>query len=416
VSALDLTLEAFHDAEYSSNLGRTTTDEDEGWILQPGARVTVDHENQALAVGATYDGRRRFYDDSSYDDDTTVTGSGHIEWEPIENVLTLDASNSRTESTIRAREALSPENRQEISTTVAGGTLSIPSVGAQHFDLAYHYDFYNTDETASDSVAQTGTASYVIPISVSKRVQLNADRSRVEFDSDLSPDYVAYVGELQFVSEGTDFELDTAAGYTEVDRSDGRDNTSGATGHLNLVWHPSADATLSLTYARAFDSRSPSRFIGIPNLGEEVTDDSVLDEVYVSDEASLGWSQVFGRNQLTVGTRYENIDYEDVDDDQESVGVNVSIERRLRPTVRGVLYTDLSRTEFDVDGRQDDDWNSGVRISWEGFRRLTIALTAAYSSRESDNESSEYDEWRGVLTLAYRLIGPRSSGAPTTAR
>ena len=69
--------------------------------------------------------------------------------------------------------------------------------------------------------------------------------------------------------------------------------------------------------------------------------------------------------------------------------------------------------KFDADGRQDDDWNSGVRISWEGFRRLTLALSATYMKRDSDDDTSDYDEWQGVFSIGYRLIGPRTVGAPS---
>jgi len=407
--ALDLTLEAFHEAEYSNNIGRTSTNEDDGWIQQPGFRFSANQDSSTVSAAANYDARRRFQG-NGYDDESTVTGSGNIEWRALRDLLTLEASNYRTESTISARGSLAPGNRQEISTTRAGGTLKLPSFSQQHLDLGYHYDFYSTDETASDSTTEIATASYVIPFSETRRVALNANRSDVDFDNDLSSDYVSHEGNFQFVTSGADTELDVALGYTEVDRSDGRDNTSGMTGHLSFDWHVRADATASLTYERAFDSRSPRYAVGIPIPGEEVTDDSSLDEVYVSELASGTWTQVFGRNQLTVGATYQDIDYEDVTSDQESTGLNLSIDRRLTPSVRGSLFTYLDKTEFDVDGREDDDWNSGVRLAWEGFDRLTISMSATYFERSSDLASAEYEEWRGLLAITYRLFGKRVPG------
>src|SRR5262245_12238144 len=161
-SALELSLEAFAESEYSSNVNRGNNVEDDGWVHSPGAALAVDHESEAVTIGANYSVRRRFYESDAFDDDTSAVGSGSIDWRVLPEVLTLDASNTRTESTINPRGSLAPGNRQDISSTVAGGTLSLPSFGRQHLDLGYHYDFYSSEETATgDSLTQRASAAYV---------------------------------------------------------------------------------------------------------------------------------------------------------------------------------------------------------------------------------------------------------------
>jgi hypothetical protein len=413
--ALDLTLEVFHDAEYSTNLARssgTTTEdvddeEDGGWILQPGARLGLTHDTPNITLSGDYDIRRRLYQEDGYDDDTVATGTGSLTWRALPDRLIFDVSNSRTETTIDSRDPFAPDNRQVTSTTAAGATLQIDSFGAQFLSLGYRYGWQNTNETDSDSETQTGTLAYVFPLSSMRRVQINGVVSDEDFDDELTPDTTTYGGDLQYVSTGATIDVDMALGYTLVDRELDRDDVDGITGRGSFVWHVSSVTSASLTYAHAITSETPDALTGIPDFGEEFDENSGLNEVYTSDDVGVSFSTEVGRNRVTLGATYRKLDYEDVPNDEETAGASFSIERRIRPTVTGSLFSSISRTEFDIDDRQDDRWDSGVRISWEGFKRLTIALSGSYFQQESDDEFNDYDEWRGVISLGYRLIGAR---------
>jgi hypothetical protein len=413
---LDLTVEVYHDAEYSTNLGRTSgsgaapiddEEEDEGWIQQPGVSVITAYDSPSLMLDGNYDIRRRIYDDSAYEDDTVVTGSASIAWEAIANRLTLDASNTRTETTIDSRDPFAPDNRQVTSTTSAGATLKIDSFGSHFVNLGYHYELDNTDETDSDSRVHRGDVSYVVPLSEVRRVQLNGSIFDEDFDDDLTPDTTTYIASLQFVSTGASVEYDVEAGYTITERELDRDDVDGVTGRGRLALELSSVSTFTLAYAREITSDTPSSLAGLPDPGEEFDDNSYLNEVYTSDDASATFATEIGRNQVTLGASYRTLDYEDVDADEDATGATLSIERRLRPTVRGSLFSSFYQTEYDLDGRQDDQWNSGVTLAWEGFRRLTLSTSVSYFQQESDDEADEYDEWRGLISIGYRLIGPR---------
>ena len=401
--AAGLSLELFDDFEYSTNIGRTDSERDEGWSQQPGVHVGADHQSPSVTLGADYDARRRMYFVDDYSDDSSVTGYGNVVWRALPDRLTLDASNTRTETTISARTALAPGNRQEASTTTAGGTLNIGSFGPQHLDLGYHYELYSTDETASDSITQIASAAYVIPLATNRTVQLNAKRSDVDFDNDTSADYIADVAELQLIANTSDVDFDTSVGYTVVDRKEGREDVDSMSGHFKLVWRVLSDATATAIYTRAFGSQSPRALVGIPQPGDEINDDSGIDEVYISDDGELSWTQGIGRNQVSLAFIVHNVNYEDVPNDQRTKGVNLSIERKLRPTLTGTLFTGFYQTEFQTDGREDDDWNSGATLSYDGFRRLGLGFQTYYFQRTSDERLSEYTEWRAVFSIRYRL-------------
>jgi hypothetical protein len=179
------------------------------------------------------------------------------------------------------------------------------------------------------------------------------------------------------------------------------------TGRGSVTWRLSSVTTAAFAYAHQITSDTPSALEGIPDPGEEFDDNSQLNEVYTSDSVNATFKTEVGRNLLTLGASYRTLDYEDVDTDEDNVGAVVTIERRLRPTVRGSLFSSIERTEFDIDGRQDDRWDSGIRLDWEGFRRLTLGAAVSYYQQTSDDEFDEYDEWRGVVSIGYLLIGAR---------
>src|SRR6185436_12538720 len=125
----------------------------------------------------------------------------------------FDFSNASTQTTIDARTQDVPTNQQITNTATAGATLTLDGPSDHSIDLHYDYSIVTAQRTGTDSKRQTGTASYIVPISPERHIQLNASYGDVNYDSSQSIDYISKSADLQYVSTGGLIELDTSVGY-----------------------------------------------------------------------------------------------------------------------------------------------------------------------------------------------------------
>ncbi len=412
--AFDLTLEVGDAIEYTNNTALTPNNEISEWIQTPEAAVTIKHDSDALSASADYSVSHSIHQRDTFNDQTNTVGNGLLTWRAIPDRLTFDLSNANTLTTINSQAADTPTNQQVINTTIAGTTLTLPGYGSHKIELHYDYSWVNAHDTMTDSKRQTGTAAYIIPLSTVEQIQLNASTSDVKFDnSKLSPDYVSYSGNLQYVRGGDWIEVDTQMGYTVFDRTQGAKNASAITGDLNLTWHVSEVTTVKASYARSLEDQSQDLATGIPAFGQTVTENTNVTTPYTLDATSLSFTTPLGHNIVDLTGYIDNQEYENgsqnfptTQPDQKTKGVTLGISRPLRPTLNARMFGDFSTTDYKDNGNQHN-YDAGLRFDWTRWRDLTISAGTFYRKRTSDIATDEYTEWVGSISLMYMLIGTR---------
>ena len=70
--AVEWNLAINYTAEYTTNTARTSDNEIEEWIHQPGFSVGAVHEGPNLEFSGDYDFTRRIYEEDLFDDDAVV--------------------------------------------------------------------------------------------------------------------------------------------------------------------------------------------------------------------------------------------------------------------------------------------------------------------------------------------------------
>jgi hypothetical protein len=422
--ALELTVQAGYEAEYSDNIHDTPNNEDGAWIQTPQVALMANEDGPSVSALVDYNFSRQVYTDNSFSNRSVAEGTARLDWRAIADRLSFELSNTSTQNTIDSRGATIPTNEQVQNTTIAGTTLTMDSFSNHKIDLHYDYEIDTAQETDTDSHRNNVRLSYIVPLSLQRRIQLNGEFSHVNFDSSQWNDYDRKGANLQFANEGDTFEIDTKAGYTILDQEGPAKDVEGTTGNFRIAYHASDTTILSASYARAIEDQTTNNAAGIPALGETFTDNSGVATPYTLDSYRAGVTTQFAHNQFDLSGFYEDQNYDyggQIPDpttfqpNQKTRGVDFGVTRAIRPTITGYMYGEYSKVDYEFGTPDQDTYRAGLRLDWNRWRKLSLWFGVDYTKRTSDLSTSEYTEWREYVTLWYTLVGttPRNRGAPT---
>ena len=405
--AVEWDLAVNYTALHTTNTARTTDNEIDEWIHQPGISVGAEHDGPNLQLSGGYQFERRIYEEDLFDDDSVTTGSAELLWHVVPERFDFVVRNSRTESARRSIEAITQDNRQVVSTTEAGPTLRFRTRGNDEFQLSYLYTDVNA-ETQTSSKRHTGTARYIVAFSATRSLTFEASSSQVEFDNSAAPDLDIWIGSATLAQTGSNTELSLTGGYTSVSRSSGLDDVDGPIFDLDLTWQASPNTVLGISGSRRIDDRSSALRAGTSDFGDSVDANSDLNEVFTETMAEISLTRTFGRSRLGIRVFALQEDYEDVLRDNDRTGVGLTFGRDLTPLTTLSARIEVGTREFDDENEELDEVRGNVQLVWRAGRRLTVSIGVAYEEREADTLGTrDYDEWLARFGVSYALLGSR---------
>lgn len=405
-AALDATVDLSYGAEYTSNTTRSEDDEIGEWIHIPAIDIGLSENGAALELGADYRIERRIHERDIFDDESAARGSVEAIWHALPERLDLTLRNTRTESTIRARDPNTEANRQITSTTEMGPTLRLSPRSNAEFQLEYLFSDVRVEETDTDSERHTGAARYITNLSATRALTLEARNTDVDFDNPVAPDLDMWVGSVTFSYSGRNLLYSLMGGYNRTKRTLGREDVDGGIFAASLEWIASADTSLSFQASQDIRDRSTNLLSGGGGFGNEVDEDSDINEVFTETRGSIGLTHQLGPNAITLSAIASEEDYEDAARDSQRLSLRLQGDRNINPRTTLSAFIDWGTREFADEGEEFDEIRAAITLSRQLSRRLRLALAANYDERESDDlMGRSYDEWIGRLTLTYNLLG-----------
>ena len=170
-------------AEYTSNTARTTDNEIEEWIHQPGLSVGATHDGPNLELNGGYNFERRIFEEDLFDDENVTTGSAELLWHVVPERLdlahafgatdTLNTDGLTTKQTIKAVRDLTDGIGVDAAMEVAGtpavlsaglGALRVGGRYVWHGNVFPGADFnYDASEIIFRMLTVTGVHNYATP-------------------------------------------------------------------------------------------------------------------------------------------------------------------------------------------------------------------------------------------------------------
>lgn len=402
VHALEVTAAAQYTAEYTDNTNRTENDRIGEWIHQPGADLTASQDTSSLELDAAYNYYRRIYTRDVWTDEDVLVGSADALWEALPNRLNFLLRHDRRESTLQALESGTQDNRQQVSTTSAGGTLRLQPRSNHEAQLEYTFTDIHADETQTDSRRHNGTGRYIVDLSPRRSLTLLGTYSDIEYDTNQYSDaeYAQASVGYQQISDTLDFNV--TVGYNWYERS-GRGDTDDPTYEASLTWRPQAGTAFTLSGSHQITDQSQ-------NLGEGgsgiVNDNSGTTAAFKETLADVSLDQVVGRaNNISLSAFYNKQEYaEDVLLSNEQVGVRGTFSRNMTPRTTFDLYAEFSNRDFDDQGDDQDELRAGANLRHRIGRSVSLNLGARYEKRDASTTQS-YQEWIGSAQILWTFWG-----------
>ena len=393
-----------HTSEYTTNSEKVEQNGTEEWIHAPGATIDVSHNTVSLDLDGGYRYQRRIYTDSDFDNEDVTTGSASVTWRAIPKRLEFFATNYRSESTEQAIGPNNPDNRQVVSDTSAGSNLRFQPRRGDEFALGYAYNVSVRDNSNDDSQSHEGTASYRVGLSETRNVTLLGVYSDRTYDGEGVEDATSTTVTLGYGEVRDDLSIDVSAGYSEFDR-DNRDTVDGGVFNASITWRASGSTSLSLAADRAIDDQS-STFRDREDLDDVLPENSATNETFIETRGTLTWDQQFGNNGFSLSAFASKEDYQDVDEDNETIGVSASFSRSLTPSTTFDATASFQNRKFDQQDDEQDEIRADIQVNHRIGRRLSMNLASSYEDRDADNTDS-YDEWTFSVGVSFVLLGRR---------
>ena len=404
VQALEIVAAVQATAEHTSNTLRTEDDEISEWFYEPGADLSAQHDTANLELDAAYSYARRIFQKDYWEDYNSTTGSGNAVWHALPERLDFTVSNTRSESTQSAVDAFTPNNRQVISTTEAGATLSFQPRSGDDLQFEYMYTDISASSTQTDSTRNSGIGRYILGLSANRSVRLETTYSDIEYDGPF-PNAKYWLATIGYSQTGDQLDLDVYYGHNWYDRG-GRGDTDDPSYGIDLTWRSTATSTFVLNAAERITDQSSELTgdVGDDPLGENTNTTAAFKET----DASLDYTQLFGRTSMTIGVYYAEEQYaDDIPLSNDGYGVRAGLTRNLTRNATLDLSADFSNRNYDDQNDEQDEIRANLAVTHRIGRALDLIWGFRYEDRSADISQS-YDEWAGYVRIYYRVWGAQN--------
>ena len=424
-------------AEYTDNLGRSDTGEDSDVTLEPSASINATRQGAHLdaEIGARneYRGRSNGVIGSSnnFDLDAVINwkiAPGLFEWRFEDHF--------NSEFPIDIRDNPNEQNTQDINSFSTGPTFTPQILNNTSLILDGRFIRTDAEESDIDNDRLQGLVGIERQLTPSSSISLNYSYEDTDFDDDevnLNP--LLQQGNIDFDRENyflaynllrPSLDISAQLGYSEVNRDDGPNrNSDGANNSLTVAYTINSTSSVSLSgYDTITDTTTEaagSGLGGIPGLagggfggfggsgvtGFEGSSIGDVDTDFTGDTVeSTGFSFNYTKSFAQLGTSfslYQNdADHDIVDrNDRETQGLNISLTMPVGSTSELGLSSAYRETDFDLDGREDEDFLLGLRGTYFARQNLRFESTAEYQDRQSNLSNADFDSIELRVGVTY---------------
>lgn len=404
-TALETTIGVRVESAYTDNTLRTADNEVSEVTYQPGARISLDHQGSAIRANGTYDYERRIRTKDFFSDDDALTGASSVVWQAIPGRLDFTVANTRTETSVNGQLADTPVNRQVTDSTRAGPTLRFRVRNNDEVQLQYFHTVTTSDINLTDSQRDTLSASYVLNVGQNDQLVFNVADNKVDFDDNNAPDLNALTGAVRWNRFGPQVDMSVMAGYTTMERQNGRDDVKGEVLDARLTWRMTPQTSMEVAVARDIRDRPLVLELGILPFGANTQIDSDLNEVFYNDRAEINFRTSFLSNEILLAFFYDKQDFVDLPEDVTRMTSTFAVRRRLSPKLMVELTGSYLQQQSQVAGIPDDNRFGGtVSLGYNHSRRLSFLLTGNTNSVDRGARINDYDENLYTLRMNYLLL------------
>jgi len=416
--------------EFSDNIRRAESNEDDAIFLEPRGAILAVHEgpNFDAEIGAANEYRSRLSGDQGSNNNFDLDGM--LNWKIVPGLFEWSFEDHfNSEFPIDIRSEPNEGNNQDLNSFATGPTFT-PRI-FNRTNLIFQARYFRTDaeDTEIDNDRIQGRVGIERQLTTNSSLSLNYLYEDTDFDEDtLDP----LVGNIDFDRDNYFLQYNLAresltislqAGYTEIERDDGPDRESdGGNNSLSVDYVLNSTSSIGINaYDEFTDTTDNAGFSGQSDLGGgfgnvggggasgiirdtpigdivvDVTGDTVESEGFV-----VYYNKRFSRLESSFQYFQRDDDHDLVDiNDRDTNGGVIEFVLPVSGSTRLGLLGEYRTTDFDFGDREDDDLL--VELTAEHFARknLSFGSSLEYRDRDSTIAGQDFDELQFRIGVTY---------------
>lgn len=416
--ALRMELGAGVGAEYTSNVDRSETNEEQELIgvTWGGLSVREDAANLSAEVAGAVESRQYINDEAG--DDILLSLASMVDWMVLPQRLNLHFEDYYQQARQNPLATYSPRNQQDTNVLWTGPDLYLRFAKLYTVQLSGRFGDFYYEDTNGDNQRLAAFVRGVRALSPTSEIYVQAGRTRTEYDNAGEVDVAgaplvdfhrtdAMIG-FQWSSVLTDFTVE--GGQSQVDRDEAED-VDEPFARLLVRRRLPRESVVGLRLATQLTDSGDSlltsqggRLDVDPN-----TVDITQDIARVSD-ANLFYNGRWFAGELGARAYWRDEDYETADElDQREFGIRLGYDYPLSPlwTARAFGgYSDIDYVDDALD-RRDRRYIAGIGAAHRVSRRISIDLELRDEWQQSTGADAVGRDFNEIVALIELRYGDR---------
>jgi len=405
--ALDGQFEIGTAAEHSSNVFRTSSDEQSDTLNSLLANASVNHSSAELGAKLQYSFEKRHYQDGSYDNENVTDGGANIDWRILDDRISLLVDHSISDSIISNSAPNTPSNRTQRSVLSAGPRFRFHVSQIDNVELTARHTDVNVDALESDSKRDEATLQWNRRLPQLRNVHFTTSYSNITFPDQENQDYKFTTAAIGFNSASAIGTFSAEVGANRADR-DILDDVTGKS--LNISWNSRTDRSpvhWSISYVSAITDSSlglsGEAQTSLPSGGTGASSNLAVIDIVKRDELGLTVSAPISPIATTVilTASEEKEDYDQALNDDRTDRIGLTLLHPITPRADIYVYTDKVKQDF-LDTDQDmKDTEVGIGGSYIIIKSLNLRWSAYRLKRDSSEDVLSFTDNVYRLEVAY---------------
>ena len=400
--ALDISFGLGYEYQYSDNV-RLVAAAPEAESLHIG-RVTlgVAERSSALTLRGGANIEHRDYVNDTFEDGVYGSISAAANWIVVPHRLNWSVENYFSQTIIDARGADTPANRQDSNVLATGPDFIFRINPLNTLELSARLSNYYYEVTDANNNRLQGDLRWIYRLTPRTDLSLNYQTVTVHFFNESTN--LNFVRDELFVRGRTrpsrsEYTVDLG---TSIVYAVGADPIAGAL--LRLGWrrelNPRANVTASAGMEYSDHDRDYLSEGGASGGG--TTGDAVgIGGFYYGQRVDVGYTYAGAYGGDRVRAFWRTLDYETGPFDQTIYGAEAELGFDSGPLLTPYLFGGYQHTRFTETAIDDGDSYGGLRLRYRLRSRFIVALEGRHTVRDSSDTARNYEENRGLVTLAY---------------
>lgn len=407
--ALNIELGGGLEAEYSSNVLRSDSNEQDDLIGTIWAGMTLSENSRTLSAEIAAAADAEMYMNDTLSDDVLLSLAALVDWAILPQRLHWHLEDYYQQTQVSPFEAASPDNREDTNVFWTGPDLIFRLAQLYALELGGRYGHYYYADTGGDNERLAASARLTRRLSSMSELYLEGSHMTVEYDNEgeLGLEGVPYADFDRtdvfagWAYEAVRTELRLELGNTRIKRS-GLDDADGFLGALSVRRRLPQEGTLGLRLLSQYTEGSSDLLsTGGGRLRADPADEAAIHDILYEIYAELFYTGHWRGADLGVRLFYRDEDYEIAPLDRVNYGLRLDVGTRLAPSWTGGVYAAYRHRDYDQLDRTDHDLTVGVGAAYAFTRRVSLDLDLHHNLRDSRAAGFDFNETVAIIRLNY---------------